>query len=178
MQEEVMKRSAILLALALLAPAAAAATAEPRVLSIDNTTAQAADAIYLSSVAGAEDRGDLLEDQVLPPGRYAQIELEAGACVYDLDVEFVDNAELRLRNYDACAHPVVDLAAEMSRQRPRPAAPRGRPPRRASGTVSSYAMEVTADEAGEAGEVQAMDAPAPISRGIPICPGDVRCRKK
>lgn len=132
--------------------ASLAALAGPRVFEILNDTDKTAERLYFHASGAGGGQEDLLGQSVLRPGRWTEAPLtRAQGCRYDLRAVMADGATIRARNIDVCATRGFRLS-QGERERPRVGGARG-------GVVVG---------AGE----------PPMSRGLPICPGDPRCKRK
>ena len=142
-------------------------------LTIVNDTGQAVEFLYIITPQGGWPE-DLLEEDVLAAGATYRFQGAQPACIYDVKAVFADGTAVERPAFDICATPQVSLAALLGEdalagkadgaEAPPPPAP---PP--------PYAISV------EPGAIEAAPSPAPrpaINRGVPICPGDVRCKKK
>lgn len=164
-----MPRSAfalILTAAVLAAPAVALEPPLERDFTVVNDTAQEVEFLYLITPTGGWPE-DLLGQDVLAAGAELDLTLEGDACRYDLKAVFKGGAEIVRYDFDVCARPEIRLGAELAAEMAAGAGA-GSPPPPAPTPV---------------GEPQSLDEPAPPraqapGRGLPICPGDPRCKKK
>lgn len=166
--------AALALAGALLAATPVAALEPPQTFEIVNDTGQTAERLYLQSPGAGDWQEDLLGENVLPAGSWAEAPLDpAHGCHYDLKVVLADGAMVTAYDFDVCVQPRFKMSGgQLTRPRAGNTAPSE--PGMAPG---GYAIQATTDETGEPAPSMEVGA-APIGRGLPVCPGDPRCKKK
>lgn len=153
---------AVLLALAAPAapaapPAAAAQGQPPETFEILNDTGDAIEELYFDPADRVGDNW-LAAGQVLPPGGWIELPLGPGdGCRYQLEVRSTRGLARRAGPVDVC----TDAAFALKGAR--------------------ILAGASAPSAG--GDGAPTPAPPPIAapsldRGLPICPGDPRCRRK
>jgi hypothetical protein len=161
---------------AAFAPAAGAGP--PERFEILNDTRQPVEGLYFQSPAEGDWQEDLLGDEILPAGGWTEAPLNpAHGCRYDLRAVLADGAMVVAYNVDVCLKPRFKLSkGHLTRQRTGNRAADPEPGMAPGG----YAIQATADETGEPSPSMEAGgaAPPPISRGLPICPGDPRCKRK
>lgn len=111
-----------------------------------------------ASVGGwADPDAERLADGPLMPGGQLALDLGdgLGPCYYDLKVVFDDGEDLDLTDVDLCAATSLGLAPPPPPPPPPPPDPMAPPP----------------------ASVGPSPKP-PLDRGLPVCPGDPRCKKK
>jgi len=171
------------LVLAVLAAAAATAGAEARdpqpgaELLVMNDGIRPVTSVRLRPAGGVEDSawtGDLLEGEPIPVGEGRRIDLTrlGQGCEVEIEVRVEGRADAVAGQQQVCADPRFWMGFALGLDEP------------GMGAIKpgQYAVVVGDDEpAAEA----PMPAPAPaagpppdLNRGLPVCPGDPRCRKK
>lgn len=122
----------------------------PPVFEIVNDTDQAVQRLYFHPADARGAGEDVLGDAVLPPGRWTEAPVDrARGCRYALTAELSGGATVRGRGIDVCATRAWRLT-------------QGERGRRVGGARPS-------------GDVMSAQ---PMSRGLPVCPGDPRCKRK
>ena len=180
-----LRRLAATLAVLLAAGTASAAPLTAgHSLTIVNDTGQAVEFIYVITPQGGWPE-DLLGEDILLAGATYRFQSDQPACRYDVKVVFADGFAVERPDFDICAQPEIHLAALLAADAPPVESLNwdGGPGSSLSGDGGampappepSYAISV---EPGEVEPDAQMAVPAPIDRGVPICPGDVRCKKK
>lgn len=121
---------------------------------------------------------ELLDGAPIEAGQDLSLPLTtASPCVFGLQLKIAGRAELLEREVDACRNPQFRISAALGLPGPgRTGGPAPPPPPPPPAPSPSYGVEYyPEDEAAEEAEVGA--APD-LDRGVPICPGDARCKKK
>lgn len=139
---------------------------------------------WIATTTGESE--DALGAAVVPAGESLTLDLDPAACRYDFVAVFADGRRPGRYNYDACANPEVRLGALLGEDLLN--APSG------GGPVDPGAA-VAVEAAGSAmpppppppppmpaaamppSPAAGATAPAP-GRGVPICPGDARCKRR
>lgn len=125
----------------------------PAVFEILNDTQVRVERLYLRSPGDSSWRDDLLGQSYLPAGGWTEAPVDrAGGCARELRAVMSDGATYLARGIDVCKTSQFRLS-QGERERPR------------VGGARTGAVVVGA-------------APQPMSRGLPICPGDPRCKRK
>jgi hypothetical protein len=153
------------------------AVAARRQIVLVNDAGSAVERFHIAPAG--QDSEDVLGESILAPGERVTINLESGVCRYDLGAWFLNGGHTVRLSFDVCANPEVHLAA-LLREDALMSTPSGTgaaPPNAAP--EPSYGILAMPDEvAAEPPQAPTAAAPPRLDRGIPICPGDVRCKKK
>lgn len=108
---------------------------------------------WIATTTGESE--DALGEAVVPAGESLTLDLDPVACRYDFVAVFADGRRPGRYNYDACANPEVRLGALLDGAGPEPAGSALPPP-----------------------EPSTSASPPAPGRGVPICPGDARCKRR
>ena len=143
--------------LALAALGLIAADAPPPVLEIHNDTLQPVFELYVEPSGDADAAWDDRLEGGLPisPEHWVELPLDpAKGCRYDIEVRTANRGGRRALDVDVCKTGRFDVSQGrvLAGSPPNPGGPAPPPP--------------------------VVGPPGPLDRGLPICPGDVRCRRK
>lgn len=152
---------------------------EGRSLRVVNDTASALTALYIAA-PGRGEPVEVLDGAMITPSASAEVSLAVSDCRVVFRAVFLNKSEIVRPDLDICAGPDVRLGALLAEDAAPEAlqvrTPSPPPPPRGS----PFQVVVSPDEAGDAPTPEPSNAAAapPLERGVPICPGDARCRKK
>ncbi len=158
---------------------AAAPAAEPRPYVVRNDGPAAVEVLRLRLDPDGAWSEDLLDGAPIEAGQDLSLPLTTTSpCTFGLQLKIAGRAELLEREVDGCRNPQFRLSwalglpgpGRTGGPAPPPPAPPPPPP-----PSPSYGVEYYPDSEESDPEVGA--APD-LDRGVPICPGDARCKKK
>lgn len=139
-----------------------------RLFEIHNDTAHTVRWLSFRPVTDPGPDEDLLVDAELPPQRWVEAPLKAdGGCLYQLRARLPAGRSVRAVDINVCTTRRFKLSdGEMQRPRVGGPAPAAAPP------------GASVEPAGPPPAPDYSAGPVPLSRGLPICPGDPRCKKR
>ena len=119
---------------------------------------------------------DLLDGAPIEAGQDLSLPLTTTSpCVFGLQLKIAGRAELLEREVDACRNPQFRLSWALGLPGPGRAGGPALPPPPSPSPSPSYGVEYYPES--EASDPVVGAAPD-LDRGVPICPGDARCKKK
>lgn len=148
-------------------------------LTVINDTGVEVRYLYIETPGGGWPE-DLLGEDVLAPGATYRFVSDRPDCVYELKAVFANGLTTQRPNVNLCTRTEISLEALLDEDAG-DSEGRGRGPINwDGGRGSALYSDDDADEAAPAlsAPSAAAPSPAPLDRGVPICPGDVRCKKK
>ena len=172
---------AALAALAAVCAAAAETMAGPEVVLTNDGVSAVVD-FRVSGDGGESWSDNLLGEAMVAVGETLPVALEGapGDCVFAFRTTLANGQVVDTLSYDVCAAPELTMGFALGLDE--------------AGTGRGFAIVATDDETGDAQPMAAPVAPvaptaaprpgraaagaAPIDRGVPICPGDPRCKGK
>jgi len=135
--------------LALAALGLGAAEAPPPVLEIHNDLGKPVDELYIQPAGDGHWVNRLAPRVPLQPGHWAEAALDpARGCIYTIEARFNDGEMRQASGLNLC------------------------------GDRDAFRLSHTREMAGFPGHGPVTGPPGDPARGLPLCPGDVRCRKK